>query len=53
MNTADWRAIAAGLERLLMEPELRLHLQQEADQRPFRRWSTVARELLQSLEQPE
>ena len=53
VNTADWRAIAAGLERLLVEPELRLHLQQEADQRPFRRWSTVARELLQSLEQPE
>lgn len=53
VNTADWRAIAAGLERLLMEPELRLHLRQEADQRPFRRWSTVAKELLQSLEQPE
>jgi len=53
VNTADWRAIAAGLERLLMEPELRLHLRQEADQRPFRRWNTVAQELLQSLEQLE
>ena len=51
VNTANWRDIAAGLERLLMGPELRLHLQQEADQRTFRSWSTVAQELLQSLEQ--
>jgi len=49
VNTADWRAIAAGLERLLMEPELRHRLSQEADRRAFRRWSTVASELVAGL----
>ena len=53
VNTADWREISVGLERLLMDPALRLHLSHQADQRPFRRWNTVAQELLQSLERPE
>jgi hypothetical protein len=52
VNTADWRAIAAGLERLLMEPNLRQQLSRQADARPFRRWTQVAAELLAGLEQP-
>ena len=49
VNTADWRSIASGLERLLMEPELRTQLSGEADIRPFRRWNDVAAELLAGL----
>lgn len=52
VNTADWRAIAAGLERLLMEPDLRQQLSHQAEARPFRRWPQVAAELLAGLEQP-
>lgn len=50
VNTADWRAIAAGLERLLVNPELRLQLRLQADQRSFRRWCNVAEELVNGLE---
>lgn len=50
VDTSHWRAIAAGLERLLLEPELRQQLEREADARPFRRWSTVAAELLEGLQ---
>ena len=51
VNTADWRAIAAGVERLLMEPELRTQLSREASERSFRRWADVAAELLKGLAQ--
>jgi glycosyltransferase involved in cell wall biosynthesis len=52
VNTADWRAMATGLERLLMEPDLRSQLSQEAGERPFRRWPEVAAELVAGLSQP-
>jgi glycosyltransferase involved in cell wall biosynthesis len=52
VNTADWRAIATGLERLMMEPDLRHRLSLEADRRRFRRWCEVAAELLAGLQDP-
>mgnify|MGYP006276484161 CR=1 FL=1 len=52
VNTADWRAIATGLELLLMKPDLRQQLSHEANGRRFRRWPEVAAELLAGLHQP-
>ena len=49
VDTSDWRAIAAGLERLLLEPELRQRLVQDTEARCFRRWQNVAAELLEDL----
>lgn len=49
VNTADWRAVSAGLERLLHEPVLRCQLAQQALARPPRSWQTYATELLAAL----
>ena len=49
VNTADWRSIAAGLERLLRDSALRTELARQAGARSFRRWHDVAADLLKEL----
>jgi len=49
VDTSKWRCIAAGLERLLMEPALRSQLSREASERRFRRWADVAAQLHSEL----
>jgi glycosyltransferase involved in cell wall biosynthesis len=49
VDTADWRAIAAGLERLLQQPALRQQLVGHALARQPRSWQTYAQELLAAL----
>ena len=49
VNTADWRSIAAGLERLLRDSALRTELARQAGARSFRRWHDVAADLLKAL----
>ena len=49
VDTAEWRSIADGLERLLTEPGLRQVLSDQIEHRLFRRWSDVANDLLSLL----
>lgn len=51
VDSGDWRALAAGLERLLHEPALRLRLQNELQSRVLRTWAHYAQELLHCLDQ--
>ncbi len=49
VDTAEWRSIADGLERLLTESGFRQLLSDQIEHRLFRRWSDVARDLLSLL----
>jgi glycosyltransferase involved in cell wall biosynthesis len=49
VNTHQWPAIAKGLDRLINEPQLRRELGNELEQRCYRTWNQVARELQTSL----
>ena len=53
VDPRQWPSLAAGLKRLLTDPQRRGQLQHELEQRQFRSWSDVAQELLHRLKQLE
>ena len=52
VNTHQWSSIAEGLSRLMKEPRLRKELGDELEQRSYRTWNQVARELQDNLWAP-
>ena len=50
VDVRDATALAAALQRLLTEPELRLRLARQATLRPIRTWAEYAGEIVQALD---
>ena len=50
VDVRDASALAAGLQRLMTEPELRHRLTREATLRPIRKWAEYATEIVQALD---
>ncbi len=50
VDVRDASALAAALQRLVSEPELRHRLAQEATLRPIRKWTEYAAEIVQALD---
>ena len=49
VNTQHWPSLAAGLKRLLTDPQRRQQLQHELERKTFRSWSNVASDVLKTL----